>query len=323
MNETPQPDQSASGFSTTRRKMLSSAAAASFLVTTGQENARAQTAVESNDESAGAKTLVPDDFRITKGRIRQSVMGWCFNPMPVPDLIRHCAEIGIEAIEGIDRKFYPDAQKAGLKISLVSSHGFGTGPVDPKNHASCIEKLREAIDVAVQFQSPSVITFTGMRVDGMDDAAAEENCIGCWKEVVPYAEEKNVTLVLEHLNSRDNSHPMKGHPGYFGDDIERCVRLVERIGSDRFKLLFDIYHVQIMNGDVIRRIRQYHSLIGHYHTAGNPGRKELDATQEINYPAVLDAIVETGYKGFVAQEFIPTWSDPVKSLRHGAMVMDV
>lgn len=323
MNETPQPDPSASGFSTTRRKMLSSAAAASFLVTTGQKNARAQTAVESNDESAGAKTLVPDDFRISKGRIRQSVMGWCFNPMPVPDLIRHCAEIGIEAIEGIDRKFYPEAQKAGLKIALVSSHGFATGPVDPKNHATCIEKLRDAIDVAVQFQSPSVITFTGMRVEGMADAEAEENCIRCWKEVVPYAEEKNVTLVLEHLNSRDNSHPMKGHPGYFGDDVERCVRLVERIGSDRFKLLFDIYHVQIMNGDVIRRIGQYHSLIGHYHTAGNPGRKELDATQEINYPAVLNAIVETGYKGFVAQEFIPTWSDPVKSLRHGAMVMDV
>ncbi len=110
-------------------------------------------------------------------------MGWCFNPMPVPELIRHCAEIGIEAIEGIDRKFYPDAQKAGLKISLVSSHGFGTGPVDPKNHASCIEKLREAIDVAVQFQSPSVITFTGMRVDGWMMLRPKKTAFGAGKKL--------------------------------------------------------------------------------------------------------------------------------------------
>src|SRR5690606_30241589 len=121
---------------------------------------------------------------------------------------------------------------------------------------------------------------------------------------------------LEHLNSRDESHPMKGHPGYFGDDLERCVNLIKRVGSPNMKLLFDIYHVQIMHGDVIRRIRQYNELIGHYHTAGNPGRGELDDSQEINYPAIMRAILETRYQGYVAQEFIPTWSDPVAALRH-------
>ena len=141
--------------------------------------------------------------------------------------------------------------------------------------------------------------------------------------MIGYAEEKGVTIVLEHLNSRDDSHPMKGHPGYFGDDVERCVDLVRRMDSPRFKLLFDVYHVQIMNGDVIRRIREFQPWIGHYHTAGNPGRKELDDTQEINYPAVMKAILATGYDLYVAQEFIPTWDDPVLALRHAAMVCDV
>ena len=260
------------------------------------------------------RDAVPADFRIQHKRIHQSVMGWCFNPMPVPELIQHCA--------GIDPKFYPEAKKHGLKISLVGSHSFKTGPVDTANHAMCIDKLKASIDNAVEFEAPSVITFTGMRVAGMDDATAEQNCIDCWKQVIDYAEQKNVTIVLEHLNSRDNTHPMKGHPGYFGDDVERCIELVKRMDSPHFKLLFDIYHVQIMNGDVIRRIQTYHPYIGHYHTAGNPGRKELDDTQEINYPPIMKAILETGYTGCVAQEFIPTWNDPGAALRHAAMTCD-
>jgi hydroxypyruvate isomerase len=280
-------------------------------------------AAASTVQAQATPDSVPADFRITNKRIRQSVMGWCFKPMPVPELIRHSAEIGLEAIEGIDREFYPEAIKQGLKISLVSSHGFATGPVDRANHERCISELKKSIDTAVEFGAPSVITFTGMAVKGMSEATAEKNCMDCWKQVIDYAEEKEITLVLEHLNSRDDSHPMKGHPGYFGDDVERCVDLVRRMDSPRFKLLFDVYHVQIMNGDVIRRIRNWAPLIGHYHTAGNPGRKELDDTQEINYPAVMKAIVETGYDLFVAQEFIPTWDDPILALRHSAMVCDV
>jgi hydroxypyruvate isomerase len=141
--------------------------------------------------------------------------------------------------------------------------------------------------------------------------------------VIRDAEAKKVTLCLEHLNSRDDTHPMKGHPGYFGDDVDFCVDLIRKVGSPNFKLLFDIYHVQIMNGDVIRRIREYKEYIAHYHTAGVPGRGELDETQEINYPAVMRAILETGYEGYVAQEFIPTWDDRALALRHAAQICDV
>lgn len=300
-----------------RRSLLTSAAIAA----TSANASQSASAFESRAQAGEA--AVSDDFRIKNRRIHQSVMGWCFKPMKETELIRHCAEIGLEAIEGISPKFYPDAVKAGLKISLVGSHGFAKGPVDTANHEMCVTTLKKSIDTAVKFKSPSVITFTGMSKPGQSDKVSQQNCIDCWKRVIDYAEEKQVTLVLEHLNSRDDSHPMKGHPGYYGDDVELCLDLVRRMGSDRFKLLFDIYHVQIMNGDVIRRIRENHELIGHYHTAGNPGRKELDDTQEINYPPILKTIIETGYELFVAQEFIPTWDDPVKSLRHGAMVCDV
>ena len=116
---------------------------------------------------------------------------------------------------------------------------------------------------------------------------------------------------------------MKGHPGYFGDDVDHCVKMINRIGSEHFKLLFDVYHVQVMNGDVIRRIKQYQEVIGHYHTAGNPGRAELDENQEINYPGVMRAILDTGFDGYVAQEFIPTWKDKALALRHAAEICDV
>lgn len=297
-----------------RRSLLASAAVTTALLATTTKQVNA---------SQTPKDAVPWDFRVANKRIRQSVMGWCFNPMPVPELIDHCAKIGIEAIEGVDSKFYSLALAKGLKIALVGSHGFAKGPTDTANHPECIAKLTKGIDIAVESGAPSIITFTGMRVADMPDATAETNCLNCWKQVIDHAGKNKITIVLEHLNSRDNTHPMKGHPGYFGDDVERCFELVKRMDSPYFKLLFDIYHVQIMNGDVIRRIQKYHPLIGHYHTAGNPGRGELDDTQEINYPPILRAILATGYQGFVAQEFIPTWPDPVHALRHGAMVMDV
>lgn len=301
-------------FGTPSRRQLLASMAAAALATRATTGA----AAEPSDQQR-----VPSDFKITNKRIHQSVMGWCFKPMPVPELIQHCAEIGFEAIEGIGTEFYLAAKQARLKISLVGSHGFGKGPVDTANHEMCVAKLKSSIDTAVEFGAPSVITFTGMSVKGMADGTAEQNCLDCWKQVIDYAEEKQITLVLEHLNSRDNTHPMKGHPGYFGDDVERCIDLVKRMDSPRFKLLFDVYHVQIMNGDVIRRIQEFHPYIGHYHTAGNPGRGEIDENQEINYPPIMKAILETGYKLFVAQEFIPTWDDPMQALRHSAMVCDV
>ena len=258
-----------------------------------------------------------------KGRIRQSVMGWCFRPMTAVELAKLGKRLGLVAIEGIDVGAYPEVRKLGLEISLVSSHGFATGPVSTDNHAEVEAKLKSSIDTAVQFECPSVITFTGMRVGGMADEVAKRNCIECWKRVIGYAEEKGITLCLEHLNSRDDSHPMKGHPGYFGDDVDLCVELIKAVDSPNMKLLFDIYHVQVMHGDVIRRLRTLHPWIGHYHTAGNPGRLEIDENQEINYPPIMRAILETGYTGYVAQEFIPTWDDPARSLEHAIGVCDV
>lgn len=250
-------------------------------------------------------------------------MGWCYHPVPMADLIAACHRMGMPAMEGIGRDVYPQIRERGMKISLVGSHGFTKGPLDPENRAMCIEKLREGVDVAVQFGCPSVITFTGMRVPGVSDQQAIRNCVECWKQVIPYAEEKGINFCLEHLNTRDNTHPMKGHPGYFGDDVDLCIDLIKQVDSPRMKLLFDIYHVQIMNGDVIRRIRQYKDYIGHVHTAGVPGRNELDENQEINYPAVMRTLLEVGYTGFVAHEFIPTWQDKLAALRHGVKVCDV
>lgn len=263
------------------------------------------------------------DFKIHHRRIHQSVMGWCFQPMPPVELARHCSELGFEAIEGISPEHYPAARQLGLKISLISSHGFARGPFSRDNHEFCATTLKSSIDLAVANECSNVITFTGMREKGISDEQGAQNCVDCWKQVIDYAEEKQVNLCLEHLNTRDSSHPMKGHPGYFGDDVDFCVELIRRVDSPRMKLLFDIYHVQIMNGDVIRRIRQYKDVIAHYHTAGNPGRCELDESQEINYPAVMKAILATGYQGYVAQEFIPTWPDKVAALRHAAKVCDV
>ncbi|MDA8745801.1 TIM barrel protein [Rubripirellula amarantea] len=262
-------------------------------------------------------------------QIRQSVMGWCFRPMDSLSLAKHCQSIGIEAIEGISSSDYGDVTNLGMKISLTSSHGFSNGPLDPDNHAEVEAKLREGIDLAVKYGAPNVITFTGMKKAGINDRAARKNCLDCWKRVLPYAEEKQVGIVLEHLNSKAHFnadgtvHPMKGHPGYWGDDIHLCADLVREVSSPQFKLLFDIYHVQIMNGDVIRNIERYHKWVGHYHTAGNPGRRELDLKQEINYPPIMKAILKTGYQGYVAQEFIPTGNDPVSSLRQAFDVCNV
>lgn len=304
-----------------RRKFLRSSAAAPVAAAAGLAVGAGPAVPQA--VAAMPRAKADPEFTIGNGRIRQSIMGWCFNPMDTIELARHCKEIGLVAMEGIPADAYPEVRDLGLEISLVGSHGFARGPCNPEFRDEVIERLSRSIELAASIGTRNVITFTGMRYEGMDDDEAVQRCLDTWKEVMPLAEEKGVTLVLEHLNSRDDSHPMKGHPGYFGDDVDFCVELVDRMGSEHFKLLFDIYHVQVMNGDVIRRIRQYADRIGHYHTAGNPGRGELDETQEINYQPIMQAILDTGYEGFVAQEFIPTWDDPILALRHAAEVCDV
>lgn len=274
-------------------------------------------------EKENAGKIPPEDFRASSKRVKQSVMAWCFEPMPMETLIPACAKMGLVAMEGLDPKWFPLMKEHGLKVSLCSGHGFADGPITKENHEMCRRTLREAIDRAVEWKCENVITFTGMSEKGISFEQGTKNCVELWKSVIAYAEEKNVNLVLEHLNSRDDTHPMKGHPGYFGDDVDHCIDMIKMVDSPNMKLLFDIYHVQIMNGDVIRRFRNYLPYIGHVHTAGNPGRGEIDETQEINYPAVINAIIETGYDGYIVQEFIPTWEDKLASLRHGVAVCDI
>jgi hydroxypyruvate isomerase len=295
------------------RRHLFAGAAASVAGLSGSQNLRAE----------ALKAAVDPAFKTKNNRIKQSIMGWCFKPMDTLVLAQHCKDIGLVAMEGIDAKAYPQVKALGLEISLVGSHGFAKGPCDPKHYDFALKSLREGIELAAATGCKKVITFTGMKFEGMDRDKAIADCIRCWKEVLPLAEEKGITLVLEHLNSRDDTHPMKGHPGYFGDDVDFCVDLIKQVGSPNFKLLFDIYHVSIMNGDIIRRLHQHKDYICHSHTAGNPGRCEIDENHEINYPPILEAILETGYTGFVAQEFIPTWDDPVLALRQAAQLCDI
>lgn len=303
-----------------RRQLISSAAVA---VSTGIFASGTNSSFGAAIQSGGLQDSVDPTYRIRNNGIKHSLMGWCWKPMDVLELAKHAREIGLVGIEGIDRKYYPAVRELGLGISLVSAHGFVHGPCNREFRDEVVSKLTEAIDVASAVGCKKVITFTGMKFEGMDPERAARDCIDAWKVVLPQAEKKGITLVLEHLNSRDSSHPMKGHPGYFGDDVDFCVELIKRVGSPNFKLLFDVYHVSIMNGDVIRRFRTHREYIGHVHTAGNPGRCELDSRQEICYPAVMKAVVDAGYSDFVAHEFIPTWPDPILALRHAAMVCDV
>jgi len=264
--------------------------------------------------SAGESETV--EKAVTKGRLKQSVAQWCFNDhWDIEDTCRIASKLGLKSVELVDTKHWPLLKEHGLVCALHGSHPLKKGMNDPDNHEMCIEKIRQSIDECAEYGFPNVIAFTGNR-NGIPDEEGLENCVKGLKKVVGYAEDKGVNLCLEILNSRED------HPGYQGDHVDYCMDIIKGVGSPRMKLLFDIYHAQIMDGDIIRRIREYQDYIGHYHTAGNPGRHELDDSQEINYGAVMKAIADTGYDGYVGQEFIPT-RDPVRSLRHAAALCDV
>ncbi|REJ89850.1 MAG: hydroxypyruvate isomerase [Planctomycetota bacterium] len=273
--------------------------------------------------SLAASSGSADEPKERKGRIHQSLVNWCYKPFweDVDDFCRVAKDLGCESIELIDPEHWPTLKKHGLTCAIAGSHGFPTGFNNPDEWDACTEKLTERIDQCAEFGVKSVITFTGM-ANGVPKQEGADNCVKGLKSIVEYAEEKNVTICLEMLNTRDDTHPMKGHPGYQGDDTEYCIDIIERVGSPRLKLLFDIYHVQIMNGDVIRRIHQHKDYLGHIHTAGNPGRGELDQSQEINYPAVMQALLDVGYEGYVGQEFIPT-RDALAGLQEAVALCDV
>ena len=248
--------------------------------------------------------------------IRQSVCQWCYADLALEELAAGAVDIGLQSIELIGPQQFKVVKQYGLTCAVAN----GTGPIHdclnrPANHDRCERELRKAIEFAASEKIPNVICFSGNR-DGMADDEGLENCFTALRRVVGLAERMQVTIVLELLNSKID------HLDYMGDRMEWGVRLVERVGSPRFKLLYDIYHMQIMEGDIIRTIRTHRDHIAHYHTGGVPGRHEIDETQELNYPAIVEAILDTGYTGYLGQEFIPS-RDPLTSLAQGFRICDV
>jgi hydroxypyruvate isomerase len=259
-------------------------------------------------------------YKIRNGRVLQSVVFWCFNPMTPPELAGHASDLGMASVELVAPEFWPELTRRGLVCAMTPSHGWHKGFAQKNEHEECLQLLRQRIDQTAAAGFKKVITFSGFR-RGLTTEDATKNMVEGLKKITGYAEQKNVTLCLEMLNSRVHID-MKGHPDYFCDDFDHAVEICKQVGSERMKLLFDIYHVQIMHGDLITRIRQYHPYIAHYHTAGNPGRNEIDDSQEIHYPGVMKAILETGYQGYVGQEFVPT-RDKVASLSEAVRICDI
>jgi hydroxypyruvate isomerase len=275
---------------------------------------------------------------ITRGRIKQSMAYWCFNAAGEKwDIQKQCqvaVMLGCPSIELVDPKDYPILKQHGL-VSALAFGGmpdppFVKGLNNPKHQDEVVARTKEAIDTTAAAGFPNVIAFHGYKWRDAEDPKSGEipleegakNCVAGLKKLAPYAEKMGVNVCIEMLSTRDNSHPMKGHPGYQGDHMDYVADIVKQVASPRVKLLFDIYHVQVMDGDVIRRIRQYGALIGHVHVAGCPGRAELDDTQEVNYPACMKALLEVGYTGYVGHEFIPT-RDPLQGLIQAMTRCDV
>lgn len=252
---------------------------------------------------------------VKKGRINQSVSKWCYGKLSLDELCEVSKKMGIKAIDLLGPKDFATVKKHGLVCSLVNTHSLTKGLNRIDNHKQCLEQIRSAIDATAEYEFPNVITFPGNRA-GMADDVGIENMVTALKQVAGYAEKKKVTICIEYLNSKVN------HKDYMFDKMAWGVEVCKKVGSDRVKILYDIYHAQIMEGDIIRTIQDYHEYIGHYHTGGNPGRNEIDETQELYYPAIMRAIAKTGFKGYVAHEFVPK-RDPIESLAYAVRICDV
>jgi hydroxypyruvate isomerase len=251
-----------------------------------------------------------------KGNIRQSASKWCYR-MPLEKLCAEGKKVGLKAIDLLaPGKAFDVLKKHGLACSMVTSSGIHPGLNDKKHHERCLSIIRERIEAAAEAGYPNVICMSGNRRKGLTDEEGLDNCAEALKQVVGLAEKKKITLCMELLNSK------RDHKGYMCDRTAWGVRLCKKVGSESFKLLYDIYHMQIDEGDIIATIRENKDYIAHYHTGGVPGRNEIDETQELYYPAIMRAILETGFKGYVAHEFIPK-RDPLKSLAQAIRICDV
>ena len=259
-----------------------------------------------------------ESLNALKGNINHSVCRWCFNDLSVEELCIEAKKIGITGIDLVGPADWPTLKKHGLESTMCNGAEINLvdGFNEPKFHAQLIKQYSEMIPLVAKAGYKNLICFSGNR-RGMDDETGLQNCVKGLKQLIPLAEKHNVVLVMELLNSKVN------HKDYQCDKTPWGAELAKRIGSDNFKLLYDIYHMQIDEGDVISTIKKYHPYIAHYHTAGVPGRHEIDETQELYYPAIMKAIFETGFKGYVAQEFIPVQSDKLASLKKAVQICDI
>jgi hydroxypyruvate isomerase len=273
-----------------------------------------------------------------KGNIRHSVVFWCFNvageKWSAARTAQVAKELGCRSVELIDPEHWPMLKAQGLTCAIAGNGlkrlPFMYGLNNPAFQQEVIASTRKTIEQCAEAGVPSVIAFVGYKWRDPENPMSGEiprddafkHCVAGLKELARDAEAKKVRICVEHLNTRDNTHPMKGHPGYQGDDLDFVMEILRAVGSPWVKLLFDIYHVQIMHGDLIRRLDQCREFLGHIHTAGNPGRAELDADQEINYAAVMRKLVQLKYSGYVGHEFIPT-RNPYEGLRQAIRVCDV
>ena len=271
--------------------------------------------------TGAALSMLPAATPLLRRNINHSVCRWCYNDMTVEELAEAAVRIGISSVELLTPEEWPIVKKYGLTCAMPfgpveeGKNRLTDGFNNPENHGWLIPMYYDRIQEVADAGFDRVICFSGNR-RGMSDEDGLKYCRKGLAEVIGIAEESGVTLCMELLNSKVD------HPDYMCDRTSWGVELVKGLDSPNFKLLYDIYHMQIMEGDVIRTIRDNHEYIGHYHTGGNPGRNEIDESQELNYPAIMKAIVETGYTGFVGQEFIPRRT-PLVSLREAIHICDV
>jgi len=264
---------------------------------------------------------VSSDNPPRRNRIHQSVSRWCYKDIPLDHLCAAAAGMGLKGIDLLEISEWEIPARHGLVCTMGYAGGgeIGNALNRLENHAAIEAAFRRNIPLAAKAGVPNVITFSGLRTGpngAISDEEGARNCVTGLKRIKHIAEDNGVTVCMELLNSK------RDHPGYMCDHTAWGVRVVEEVGSPRIKLLYDIYHMQIMEGDLIATIRQNAKWLGHFHTGGVPGRHELDDTQEIQWPAVMRAIAETGFTGYVAREFVPT-RDPLTSLRQAVDLCDV
>ncbi len=271
-----------------------------------------------------------------RGRVKFALTRWCLHNLAdhwsVDKVCQTAVQLGVPAIEVVPVEEIPLLKKYGLVSALTNSHFYVRGMNNPLHWDECLSNLKVAIEANAAAGFSNVVTFTGFADTTIPEPGAKpgsivtreegiRNCVEGYKKIVGMAEKAKVTICLETLNSRDAAD-MKGHPGYQGDHMDFCMEVINKVGSPALKLLLDVYHIQIMDGDLMRRIAPLRDMIGHVQVAGVPGRGEIGADQEINYPAVMRSIMDVGYDGYVGLEFIPT-KDPLTSLKEAIAILDV